>query len=139
MNSISPQYIFVYGTLRRDTRHEMYRLLARHAQFMGDATFRGRLYLVDDYPGAVASSSPGDQVRGEVYLLLHPDDVLPKLDEYEEFDPQSPETSLYRRDTAEVVLDDGSRLLSWVYLYNKPTTELSRIASGDFLKAASSR
>ena len=44
---MSPDYVFVYGTLRRDSNSEMYHLLARYGQFVGDATYRGKLYMVD--------------------------------------------------------------------------------------------
>ncbi|MGH8523445.1 MAG: REP-associated tyrosine transposase, partial [Gammaproteobacteria bacterium] len=45
MSSAQQQHLFVYGTLRRDSQHEMYQLLARNADLVGDAIFRGRLYL----------------------------------------------------------------------------------------------
>lgn len=136
---INADYLFVYGTLRRDSRHEMYRLLARNAAFVGDATFQGRLYLVDDFPGAVKSSSPEDSIHGEVYCLERSEQVLPRLDDYEEFDPQSPDTSLYRREKAIVLLDDTTPVDAWIYLYNRPTVGLRPILSGDFLQIASNR
>lgn len=139
MSSAQQQHLFVYGTLRRDSQHEMYQLLARNADFVGDAIFRGRLYLVDEYPGAVASHSPRDAVRGEVYLLRRPDQVLPELDEYEEFDPSSPETSLYRGAMVKVFLDNSASLDAWIYLYNRPTQGLPPIPSGDFPQIASGR
>lgn len=132
----SPEYLFVYGTLRRDTGNEMYRLLARNAEFVGDASFKGRMFLVDDYPGAVPSRSTHDVVRGEVYRLLDPDYVLERLDEYEECDPESPSTSLYRRELAGVALDHGDHVAAWVYIYNQPVSGLPQILSGDFLNLA---
>jgi gamma-glutamylcyclotransferase (GGCT)/AIG2-like uncharacterized protein YtfP len=131
------QHLFVYGTLRRDSRHEMYRLLARNADFVGDAVFRGRLYLIDDYPGAVPSASPDDIVKGELYLLERPDQVLPKLDDYEEFDSARPQASLYRRELRDVRLENGSVRKAWIYLFNKPTVGLALIPSGDFLEGNS--
>ena len=137
---LSPaEFLFVYGTLRRDIRHEMYRLLARNADFVGDATFQGRLYLVDDFPGAVSSPSSEDCVRGEVYRLEEPQQVLSKLDDYEEFDPQSPEAGLYRRVKAMVLLDDDTPVDAWIYLYNRPTAGLLAIPSGDFLQITTIR
>lgn len=127
------EFLFVYGTLRRDSRHEMYRLLARHADFVGDAVFQGRLYLVDDFPGAVPSEAATDLVHGELYILDAPDLVLPRLDEYEEFDPARPEASLYRRQRERVTLADGSAINAWIYLFNRPTSGLPQIGSGDFL------
>lgn len=127
------QYLFVYGTLRRDGQHEMYRLLSRYADFVGKATYRGRLYLIDDFPGATPSSDPSDIVRGEVYRLESPKLLLDRLDEYEEYDPKAPDRSLYRRELAEVRVNDGRRLRAWIYLYNRPTERLRSIPSGDFV------
>jgi gamma-glutamylcyclotransferase (GGCT)/AIG2-like uncharacterized protein YtfP len=44
-------YLFVYGTLRPDSESEMYHLLARYGEFVGDATYQGKLFMVDiGYP-----------------------------------------------------------------------------------------
>ena len=126
------QHLFVYGTLRRDSRHDMYDLLARHASFVGDASFQGRLFLVEKFPGAIRSLDPSDSVRGEVYRLESPRAVLPRLDEYEDFDPGDPHGSLYRRELADVVLDDGRVVRAWLYLYNRPVDGLPRVSSGDY-------
>ncbi|MHC2399282.1 gamma-glutamylcyclotransferase (GGCT)/AIG2-like uncharacterized protein YtfP [Bradyrhizobium barranii subsp. barranii] len=48
--------LFVYGTLMRGFDHPMARLLAGHADFLGDATCRGRLVLV-------TSSAANNQVH----------------------------------------------------------------------------
>jgi len=115
----------------------MHRLM-EHAEFLGDATFQGRLYLVGTFPGAVKSSFPDDLVQGEVYRLVKPGELLPRLDAYEDFDPRSPETSLYRREKATLRLESGEFADAWIYLYNRPTENLPRIVSGDFLDAAKS-
>lgn len=99
------------------------------------AVFQGRLYRVDDFPGATRSAEPGDLVRGEVYRLQDPDLVLPRLDEYEDFDPADPQGSLYHREVADVRLHDGRQVSAWIYLYNRPVDGLPRLASGDFLEA----
>jgi gamma-glutamylcyclotransferase (GGCT)/AIG2-like uncharacterized protein YtfP len=134
MKQPDQHYLFVYGTLRRDRWHEMYRLLARYADFMGDATFHGRLFLVDEFPGAMLSNSPNDVVRGEVYRLGSPDLVLERFDDYEEFDSRAPDQSLYRRELVDVLLNNGKCIHAWIYLYNRPTEDLPPIPSGDFLE-----
>ncbi len=134
MKQPDQHYLFVYGTLRRDRRHEMYRLLARYANFIGDATFQGRLFLVDEFPGATLSNNPNDIVRGEVYRLDSPDLVLRRLDDYEEFDPRVPDQSLYRRELVDILLNNGKCIRAWIYLYNRPTESLPPILSGDFLE-----
>ena len=134
-----PNFLFVYGTLRRDNRHEMYHLLARHAHFVGEGALRGRLFMVEDYPGAVPSDSPADSVRGEVYRLHDPDLVFKQLDAYEDYDPEDPDESLYRRQLLEVQLEDDKSLPAWVYVYNRSTEDLPEIPSGDFMHVADHR
>ncbi|TRX00541.1 gamma-glutamylcyclotransferase family protein [Candidatus Methylobacter oryzae] len=124
MNS---DYIFVYGTLRRDTNSEMHRLLVRYAEFVSDATYRGKLYKIDYYPGAVPSDNPGDVVQGEVYLLHQADSVLPLLDQYEECGPEFPEPNEYSRRQQSVLLKDGRLVSAWVYIYNRSTEGLKPI------------
>ena len=77
------EYLFVYGTLKKGIGSEMYRLRAGHAQFVSDAKWNDKLFIVADYQGAVQSDNPLDAVYGELYLLDNPDNILPSLDEYE--------------------------------------------------------
>ncbi|WP_333873237.1 gamma-glutamylcyclotransferase family protein [Methylobacter sp.] len=123
----SDEYIFVYGTLRRDTNSEMHHLLAKHAEFVNDASYCGKLYQIDCYPGAVPSDDPKDAVRGEVYLLHQADVVLPLLDQYEECGLAFPEPNEYSRQKQSVSLKDGRLVTAWVYVYNYPTEGLELI------------
>ncbi len=127
------EYIFVYGTLRRDTNSEMHHLLAKYAEFVSDATYRGKLYQIDYYPGAVPSDDPNDVVQGEVYLLDQADVVLPLLDLYEACGPAFPEPNEYSRQKQSVLLKDGRTVTTWIYLYNHPTEGLESIKLGNFL------
>ena len=52
--------LFVYGTLMRGFDHPMARLLSANADFRGEASCRGRLYMVKHYPGLVLSDHAGD-------------------------------------------------------------------------------
>jgi gamma-glutamylcyclotransferase (GGCT)/AIG2-like uncharacterized protein YtfP len=127
-----PEYLFVYGTLRRDAAGTPHPLLASGSLFVGEALCRGRLYRIDDYPGLVASSSPTDLVRGEVYEIDEPRDLLPRLDDYEGCGPRFPRPTEFVRRSRAVWLDDNTLLAAWVYLYNRGTAGLVRIESGDF-------
>jgi gamma-glutamylcyclotransferase (GGCT)/AIG2-like uncharacterized protein YtfP len=124
---ISNEYVFVYGTLRRNTNSEMHHLLAKYAEFVSDAIYRGKLYQIDYYPGAVPSDDPDDVVQGEVYLLHQADIVLPLLDRYEECGPDFPEPNEYNRQKQSVLLKDGRTVTAWVYIYNHPTEGLEPI------------
>ncbi|MGH6795109.1 MAG: gamma-glutamylcyclotransferase family protein [Methylocella sp.] len=127
-------YLFVYGTLRRDINSETYHLLAPYGIFMGGATIQGKLYMVDYYPGLVPSNTPQDVVYGEVYKLSCPDTVLSRLDDYEECSSKFPESAKYARCKQDVKLKNGGVISAWVYIFKRPTAGLQLIESGDFLK-----
>ncbi len=129
-----PVYIFVYGTLRRNANSEMHQLLAKHAGFAGDASYQGKLYTIDYYPGAVPSDDPNDEIQGEVYLLHQADVVLPLLDQYEEFGPEFPEPNEYSRQKQTVLLQNGRTITAWVYVYNHPITGLELIKPANFIQ-----
>jgi gamma-glutamylcyclotransferase (GGCT)/AIG2-like uncharacterized protein YtfP len=131
---MNADYIFVYGTLRRETNSEMSHLLAKHAEFVDDTSYQGKLYKVDYYPGAVPSDDPNDAVQGEVYLLHQADVTLPLLDQYEEFGPEFSEPNEYIRLKQSVVLENGRTITAWVYVYNHSTEGLESIESANFIQ-----
>lgn len=124
--------IFVYGTLRRDANSDMHQLLIKHATLVGDATYQGRLYKIDTYPGAVPSDNPNDVVHGEVYKLQQTDVALALLDQYEEFGPEFPEPNEYSRLKQSVTLRNSRTVMAWVYVYNHSTKDLELIESANF-------
>ena len=129
-----PDYLFVYGTLRRGANHPMHQLLMQNSRFIGMAHFQGKLYQVTHYPAVVASANPDEQVLGEVYQLLQPEQTLPQLDKYEECGADFPAPQEYRREMQQVVLENGDSLIAWVYLYNRSTVGLEQLLSGDFMQ-----
>jgi gamma-glutamylcyclotransferase (GGCT)/AIG2-like uncharacterized protein YtfP len=125
--------LFVYGTLRRDTQHELFRLLARRARFLGDATVSGKLYDLGNYPGLIY---PGNgRVLGEVYEIDRPywESVIDRLDEYEGCTPSDPQPHEYRREVVSVQLTSGETLPAWAYVLNREPRNLREIQSGDYL------
>lgn len=126
------EYLFVYGTLRRDSNNDMYKLLARHAKFLSDGWFNGKLYNVTYYPCAISTEMPDDKVYGEVYELPHPDFILPILDEYEECGEKFPTPQEYRREKKQIYVTNEGMVDAWVYIYNRDVSHLRRIESGDF-------
>jgi gamma-glutamylcyclotransferase (GGCT)/AIG2-like uncharacterized protein YtfP len=133
-DNLSYDYLFVYGTLRRDSNSEMHHLLARYGQYVDDATSRGKLYLVDYYPGLVPSDNLQDVACGEVYKLSCPDIVLSYLDDYEECGPNFPEPTKYVRRKQDVKLRSGELISAWVYIFDRPAGGLQLIESGDFIR-----
>ncbi len=129
----SDALLFVYGTLRRATDSRMHRYLAKHAEFLCDATMQGKLYMVERYPGVVPSAEASDRVIGEVYRLRNGASILAQLDEYEGCGPNAPQPAEYVRQRATVYATNGQAFEAWIYLYNLPVDHLVRVMSGDFL------
>lgn len=128
-------YLFVYGTLRKDTQSVMHRLLSENANFIQKGTFRGRLFMVGGYPGAVPSPDPDDFVYGEVYRLKDADSILAILDAYEGCSQDSIQPAEYVRKKVDITLDTGNCVKAWIYILNQSIKGLQRIKSGDFLDA----
>jgi gamma-glutamylcyclotransferase (GGCT)/AIG2-like uncharacterized protein YtfP len=131
--STDTAYLFVYGTLRRNTGHSMSLWLTTQASFVAIARLQGRLFLIDPYPGAVESDAADSWVHGELFDLLRPDATLQQLDDYEQAGTPFHQPAAYRRDKKLVFLEDGTTVEAWVYLYNRPTDTFREILSGDFL------
>jgi gamma-glutamylcyclotransferase (GGCT)/AIG2-like uncharacterized protein YtfP len=130
--------LFVYGTLMRGFDHPMAKLLSRSADFIGEASCRGRLYLVKHYPGLVLSDDASEVVFGEVYRLRQPKELLREFDMYEACGEGFAEPTEYLRQMLPVTLRDGAVsetwTEAWTYVYNWPVAHLPRIASGRFLE-----
>jgi gamma-glutamylcyclotransferase (GGCT)/AIG2-like uncharacterized protein YtfP len=129
---IMTRRLFIYVTLREDTRNSMFRLLARDASLVGRARIGGRLYDLGEYPGLVSSSDADAWVYGEVYSLEDPDEALPRLDDYEECGPGDPEPHEFAREQLDAELETGERTRTWVYVYKGATEGKAEITSGDY-------
>lgn len=128
---MTSRYLFVYGTLKRRSRHPMAAHLAKSATFVGEATIAGRLYNLGRFPGLKEPRSFEDRVHGDVYDLGdNADAVLREMDAYE--NAESPPPTPYERELATVRLADGRELEVWVYWYRGEVDEANLIASGSF-------
>jgi gamma-glutamylcyclotransferase (GGCT)/AIG2-like uncharacterized protein YtfP len=125
-------HLFVYGTLMRGFDHPMARLLSANAEFLGEASCRGRLYRVKHYPGLVLSDDIADIVFGELYRLHEPAALLREFDMYEACGEGFTEPTEYLRQMLPVTRGDGSAGEAWTYIYNWPVVDLPRIESGRF-------
>jgi len=119
-------HLFVYGTLM--SGGENHCLLAGRAGLIGLGRMRGRLFLVDYFPGLVDSDDPAEIVVGEVWRLDEPD-LLRMLDEFEGCVEAPP---LFVRASRTVTIDDGGTLTAWVYVYARSTAGQRAIPSGDW-------
>ncbi|HCC56663.1 MAG TPA: gamma-glutamylcyclotransferase [Solibacterales bacterium] len=127
--------LFVYGTLRRGADNEFAQLLTRSAKWVGGGQAHGRLYLVGDYPGFIASPTSGDWVRGDVYEIRDTDATYPDLDSYEGCGFDDLEPHEYRRIVIPVRLDSGKSIRATVYEYQRSVAGKPHIASGDYRAA----
>jgi len=116
----SPDYLFVYGTLRRGNKNSYAELLSANSEFIAEARLAARVYELGPYRGAVLSHDPGAWISGEVFQLHETDSLFQTLDEYEGAD--------YCRVKAEVELASGGRVYAWVYVCSE--TAQRRIAEG---------
>ncbi|MEY4239212.1 MAG: hypothetical protein RL339_1813 [Pseudomonadota bacterium] len=133
---------FFYGTLQAGNSNPEIAAIHRRLVPEGPARIAGRLLAVQDRDGWFPALVPGDgEVHGQVYAAspAFTADDLAALDRYEEFDPASPETSWYLRET--MALTSGAPVS--VYRMNAaPPAEAVPIPEGNFrawLKAAKLR
>jgi gamma-glutamylcyclotransferase (GGCT)/AIG2-like uncharacterized protein YtfP len=128
--------IFVYGTLREDPEHEMYRVLAKSAKFIGDGEVQARMYDLGAYPGIVPSSDSSERVVGEVYELRREraEHALATLDDYEGLGADDPLPHEYERIPVTVLLTSGRKMTAWAYVLANKNPIRPRIPEGDYLK-----
>jgi|SRR5271154_4964734 len=121
-----PQYLFVYGTLKRGAKS--HQELGRNPgiRFIGEARMRGDLYKLhgEAFPGVVPTSAPNRFVEGELFALRDPQKTLPELDGFE-----GVEDGLFRRQLVDVWVR-GRRLKAWAYLYARPLNGANLIPAG---------
>ncbi|TDE13655.1 gamma-glutamylcyclotransferase family protein [Dyadobacter psychrotolerans] len=126
-----PEYLFVYGTLMQGYNNPFAQKLQEMSVFEGNGFFRGMLYAVSWYPGAVYFEESTTPVYGEVYRMSNVPELLRELDEYEDvFEDEN--ISLYVRRVVPVGLENGSVVNCWTYLYNQSVDVLQEIESGNF-------
>jgi gamma-glutamylcyclotransferase (GGCT)/AIG2-like uncharacterized protein YtfP len=120
--------LFVYGTLRRRSRHPMARQLAERADYRGAATIAGRLYDLGRYPGLLEPAAAGDVVQGDLYELGDDPATLQAMDAYENL--ESPRPAFFERQLATVRCADGRSCEAWVYYFRGIVRDEQRVASG---------
>jgi len=123
-------YLFVYGTLL-DEGNAFGTYLKKNCSFYADGKFRGRLYDIGEYPGAVADDK-GGYVYGRIYTMNN-EDVLVHLDDYEGFGDGQKQPNLFVRKI--IGVENAHGLMDCqVYLYNLAVDGLRVIESGDYKK-----
>jgi len=124
------EYLFAYGTLQPGLVPESMSALAGKLTPIGKGLVHGVLYDLGRYPGAIPDAASPHQIVGTVLELPDDENILPKLDAYEGFDPASPASSEYIRERQTVKLADGRTLDCWFYGYNWKPDASKAIPSG---------
>ncbi len=125
-------YLFTYGTLHPGLAPSEIASAVQKLRPVGTGYVYGVLYDLGDYPGAVLDPASNQKISGTVFRLSEDEGILRQLDEYEGFDPDSPEQSLFLRTLHSVTLDGGETLPCWIYIYNRKTETARVLVSGAY-------
>src|SRR6202012_1008121 len=87
-------YLFVYGTLL-DADNEFAVFMRKHCRFVKKGKFKGRLYDIGEYPGAVSDFKADGYVHGSIYLMDNAPLILQKLEDYEGYGPEQEHQNLF--------------------------------------------
>ena len=120
---MNKEYLFAYGTLRRDFVQALKGGLAEHMLFINSGKVRAELYDLGAYPGAVKRGEAGE-VTGDLMELMN-EGSLALLDDYEGEE--------YSREKTLVNLPSGEKLEAWIYWYTGKTAGMKQIDDGDYL------
>lgn len=128
--------IFVYGTLMDSIIKDTLPKIDLHIRKRKNGKINARLFDLGEYPGAKPTTIKSKEVFGKIYEVdpKHFNSVLITLDDYEEYNPNKKQDSLYIRKITPVISEDGSLSLAWVYWYNKPIDRKNEIVTGDYKK-----
>lgn len=127
--------LFVYGSLRSGFRSAAYEYISRHFDLVGDGKVQGTLYDLGDYPAAKPATDD-KFIIGELYCIRNKKEfswAIGQLDDYEGVNVAFDETPLYRRDVADVFIDDTTTK-AWIYWYHGDVEGKPVIESGDVLQ-----
>ncbi|BAU54147.1 gamma-glutamylcyclotransferase family protein [Mucilaginibacter gotjawali] len=123
-------FLFVYGTLL-DTENKYGRHLSNNCVFHSKGRFKGKLYDLGEYPGAIYQPNEAWFVYGDIFILNAPEETLDILDEYEGFGENEQQPNLFVRELIEVETAKTT-IKCWSYLFNLPINELKQIISGRY-------
>ncbi len=125
-------YLFVYGTLRKDYDLKLRKKVQNDLEYVGRAKVGASLYDLGSYPGAVKSND-GREVIGDVFLVNDPGRVFQVLDKYEGYRENETSNSEFVRKRNRVKMSSGKNVNAWVYWYNFDTGNKTKIRQKDYL------
>ncbi|MFT3946296.1 MAG: gamma-glutamylcyclotransferase family protein [Agriterribacter sp.] len=118
-------YLFVYGTLRKNYNLTLKEKVAGDITYLGQAKVAASLYDFGKYPGAIKEAGGKHEVVGDVYIVNDPEKVFSVLDEYEGYE--------FTREKNSIKLRSGKSITAWVYWYSRKPVEKQRIPYKDYL------
>ena len=124
-------YLFVYGTLLKKGNKSA-DFLKSHCSLYAEGRFKGLLYNLEEYPGAVSVPLGDDFVYGSIFTIDGDGAILRLLDDYECFGDDQPQPNEFVRELINVETDNGV-LACWVYLYNLGVKGLDKVESGKYI------
>lgn len=128
--------IFVYGTLMDGFLQKVLPDANIYIKKKRKGKINARLFDVGKYPAAKETTVKTKIVYGQIYEFnpAYINDILVKLDDYEEYNPARKAKSLYIRKLTPVMNEDGAISKAWVYWYNQPLNRMREIQTGDYKK-----
>jgi gamma-glutamylcyclotransferase (GGCT)/AIG2-like uncharacterized protein YtfP len=127
-------HLFIYGTLKTGVVPPEVAHAVQKLKPVANATVHGFLYDLGAYPGAILNSGSAQTISGLVVQFPNDPTVLAQLDQYEEFDQDSPETSQFLRVRGIAVLESGRKIGCWIYVYNHDPGSAPLLKDGKFPK-----
>ena len=134
MTNIASYYVFVYGSLRSGFHSPAYQYISNYFNLFGEAKVKGKLFNTGEYPAAIPVEEDSF-IKGELYLIKNENEfswAIAQLDDYEGVVVEKDEQPLYRREMADVYINDAV-VPAWIYWYNGDLSGKSLISSGDIM------
>ena len=123
-------YLFAYGTLRKNFPLDDISGLKNELFFMGKGFVQASMYDLGSYPGAVKKNE-SDVIAGDVFFIQNPERILTLLDTYE--------GSEFKREKESICMQDGTKIDAWIYWYSLEVKEKEKIKQGDYVSYLESK
>jgi len=134
MTNHASYFVFAYGSLRSGFHSDAYEYISRYFNFFGQAKVKGKLFDLGEYPAAIPVPEEAF-IYGELYLVKNESEfswAIAQLDDYEGVLAEPHEQPLYRREIADIFINDAI-VPAWIYWYNGDINGKPEINSGDML------
>lgn len=124
---------FVYGTLRNGFGNYEHLLKGNTIKEI-PATIKGKMYSVSKSGGFPCVVAGNDTIKGELMYIKEDRywSVMRNLDILEGYDYKNEQRSMYLRRLKEVTLENGEKVLAWVYIWKGEVKKDLYVKSGDW-------